>query len=220
MCVRRLSKKNVRGFTLVELIVAITILALVAVLGWRGLDGIVRSRVALTAEMEQTRDMQLTFAQLQSDCAQLAPASEMRGRPTLSASQDRLLMVRLVFADQQPTRVQIVDYRLRNGVLTRRESIATRDLNVIDAMWETARNNVDGDTANGQVVVLQSNIGKMQIQLWGSDNQGWRPPAAIDAADNKKDNNPSTNQWSGLRVALQASDRDGIMIKTFLLGAV
>jgi general secretion pathway protein J len=35
-----------RGFTLIELLVAITILAIVAVLGWRGLDGIVRARVA------------------------------------------------------------------------------------------------------------------------------------------------------------------------------
>ena len=32
------------GFTLIELLVAIGILAMVAVLGWRGLDSIVRSR--------------------------------------------------------------------------------------------------------------------------------------------------------------------------------
>ena len=50
-----------RGFTLVELLVAISILAIVAVLGWRGLDGIVRARVALTAQMEQTRGMQLVY---------------------------------------------------------------------------------------------------------------------------------------------------------------
>jgi general secretion pathway protein J len=31
------------GFTLVELLVAISILAIVAVLGWRGLDGIIRA---------------------------------------------------------------------------------------------------------------------------------------------------------------------------------
>jgi general secretion pathway protein J len=33
---------------LVELLVAITIMAVVAVLGWRGLDSIVRARVSLT----------------------------------------------------------------------------------------------------------------------------------------------------------------------------
>src|SRR5579864_8219281 len=86
-------KRRVRGFTLVEMIVAISILALVAVLGWRGLDGIVRARVALTAELEQTRGMQLTFAQLQSDCAQLAPATLIDTRPALAATRDRLLMI-------------------------------------------------------------------------------------------------------------------------------
>ena len=63
------------GFTLIELLVAISILAIVAVLGWRGLDGIIRSRESLTAKMEQTRGLQLAFAQLQSDCASLATAS-------------------------------------------------------------------------------------------------------------------------------------------------
>ena len=54
-----------RGFTLVELLVAISILAIVAVLGWRGLDGIMRARGTLTDQMEVTRGMQLAFAQLQ-----------------------------------------------------------------------------------------------------------------------------------------------------------
>lgn len=64
--------KNARGFTLIELLVAITVLAIVAVLGWRGLDGIVRSREQLTQNMEQTRGTQLTFAQMQSDLEQIA----------------------------------------------------------------------------------------------------------------------------------------------------
>ena len=42
-----------RGFTLVELLVAVAVLAIVAVLGWRGLDGIIRSRQALTEQMDQ-----------------------------------------------------------------------------------------------------------------------------------------------------------------------
>ncbi len=41
--------KRRHGFTLVELLVAISILAILAVLGWRGLDSIVRARIGLTA---------------------------------------------------------------------------------------------------------------------------------------------------------------------------
>ena len=53
------------GFTLIELLVAIGILAMVAVLGWRGLDSIMRSREVLTGQLEQARGMQLAFAQMQ-----------------------------------------------------------------------------------------------------------------------------------------------------------
>ena len=211
------SRNGSSGFTLVEMIIAITILAMVAILGWRGLDGIVRSRVALTTEMEQTRGMQLTFAQLQSDCAQIAPISLMSARPTLLAQPGRLLMVRLVFADQQPTRVQVIDYRLRDGRLTRQESAPTRDLNLLDTMWQSALNDA-GDS--GQAVLLQSDIADMQMQLWGSDGQGWRPSAAAASTGSQDSANLNANRWTGLQVALQLRGHDNsTMAKTFLLGA-
>jgi type II secretion system protein I/type II secretion system protein J len=122
-----------RGFTLIELLVAITILAMVAVLGWRGLDGIIRSRGALTAQMEQTRGMQLAFAQMQSDCENLATPALLRNRDLLQADDNRITMVRMVLAENQPSRLQVVSYRVRDGVLTRRESASTRDLQQLDA---------------------------------------------------------------------------------------
>src|SRR4030065_1669722 len=85
-----LPKFKHRGFTLVELLVAISVLGFVAVLGWRGLDGIVRARIALTSDLEQTRGMQLAFAQLQSDCAHLASTSILQGRMPLAVEQERL----------------------------------------------------------------------------------------------------------------------------------
>ncbi|HEY0587408.1 MAG TPA: prepilin-type N-terminal cleavage/methylation domain-containing protein, partial [Pseudoduganella sp.] len=82
--------KNARGFTLIELLVAITVLAIVAVLGWRGLDGIVRSREQLTLNMEQTRGTQLTFAQMQSDLEQIADKPLLRERQNMLAENNRL----------------------------------------------------------------------------------------------------------------------------------
>ncbi len=220
MRVNSIFKKGASGFTLVEMIIAITILAMVAILGWRGLDGIVRSRIALTNEMEQTRGMQLTFAQLQSDCAQIAPVSLMSARPTLLAAPGRVLMVRLVFAEQQPTRVQIVDYRLRNGQLRRQESVPTRDLNVLDTMWQSALEDTADGSANSQSVMLQSDIASMEMQLWGSDGQGWRPAAAANAGNQGTSSvNTNANHWTGLQVALQLRGHDNTMAKTFLLGA-
>ena len=117
-----------RGFTLIELLVAIGILAMVAVLGWRGLDGIVRARSSLTEQMESTRGMQLAFAQLQSDCEHAADASILGRRPFLLQNEGRITLVRTVFNENEPARLQVIAYRLVNGQLLRRESIATRDL--------------------------------------------------------------------------------------------
>ena len=150
MCASKIPQNASSGFTLVEMIIAITILVIVAILGWRGLDGIFRSRIALISEMEQPRGMQLTFAQLQSDCDQLAPGRVIPGRATLLAPQDRLLMVSPVFAEQQPSRVQVVGYQLRNGVLTRHKSLAVRGLNVLDQLWQNVLSDAVDDAENSQ----------------------------------------------------------------------
>ena len=115
--------RRTRGFTLIELLVAISILAMVAVLGWRGLDGIVRARVALTEQMETTRGMQLAFAQMQSDCEHMADAGVLDRRPYLQAENDRLTLIRQSFVENEPMRLQVVSYRIRDGVLSRRELI-------------------------------------------------------------------------------------------------
>ena len=101
-----------RGLTLVELLVAISVLGFVAVLGWRGLDSIVRARIALASDLDQTRGMQLTFAQLQSDCAHLPSPSVISGRIPIAVGPGQITLVRTVYADNQPSRLQVVSYRV------------------------------------------------------------------------------------------------------------
>ena len=66
--------RSERGLTLIELLVAIGILAFIAVLGWRGLETLIRTRSSLDQELEQTRNLQIIFAQLQNDCANIVSA--------------------------------------------------------------------------------------------------------------------------------------------------
>jgi general secretion pathway protein J len=208
--------RNNKGLTLVELLVAISVLGFVAVLGWRGLDGIVRARVALTNELEQTRAMQIAFAQFQSDCAHLAGPSVEPDRVPLAVGQGRLTLIRTVFADDQPQRLQVISYRLKDGVLTRQESTATRDLRELDVFWQSAEN----DTDTSQAVVLQNEVDALTMRLWSNGGNGWQansgtlPPASSVGAT------VSAPLPTGLEVTLKLRGREASMLKIFFLGAV
>ena len=56
-----------QGFTLIELLISITLMAVMAGLGWRGLDGLMRSRDTNQARVDQTAVLQTVLAQWRSD---------------------------------------------------------------------------------------------------------------------------------------------------------
>jgi len=209
-----------KGFTLVELLVAIAILALVAVLGYRGLDGIVRTRESLTAQMETTRGLQLAFAQMQSDGEHLAGLQEL-GRAMLAADAQRLMMVRTVYAENQPARLQVVTYRIENGTLTRRESLATRDLRELDVMWAAAVSNTDPSTP----IVLQTGVNGIAVRVF--DTSTWRQPmqpGQVRRAETTRTDVAAAGNLpglpAGLEVALQVQGQKEPMTKVFLVGGV
>jgi general secretion pathway protein J len=122
-----------RGFTLVELLVAMAVLAMLGALGFRGLGSILDAEARLQAESRRWSDVSLLYAQLSED---LSMAVERAGRdgadhvsPALllraaagdpaSADDAQLAMTRLGIgaggaAQSAPRRV---GYRLRQGTL-------------------------------------------------------------------------------------------------------
>lgn len=221
------------GLTLVELLVAISVLAVVAVLGWRGLDSIVRARVALTDDLEHTRGMQLAFAQLQSDCFNIvSPTPLSKNVGPIAARPEELILIRSVFADNQPSRLQVVSYRVRDGRLTRQQSVPTRDLKELENIWQAML----GGSYASDAIELQSGVASMRMRLWG--NKGWQ---SAESGSGQSDASGSgqgsfadakarrgagaistsgTQQWSGLEVAMQLSGREASMLKVFLLGSI
>jgi len=120
----------------------------------------------------------------------------------------RMALVRIVYADFEPARLQVVSYRIENGTLTRRESLATRDLAQIDLFWKAALSDNDPNPA----VRLQTGIASMNVQIFL--NGLWivaTPPTATNAPK---------GVIPGLQVSLQADGMEKPMVKSFLLGGV
>ena len=56
-----------RGFTLIELLIAIAMMALLAILSWRGLDGMVRARTLTEARADEVLTLQVGLSQWAAD---------------------------------------------------------------------------------------------------------------------------------------------------------
>jgi general secretion pathway protein J len=212
-----------RGMTLVELLVAMTVMAFIAVLGWRGLDSITRARISLNEELAQTRGLQLTFAQMQTDCMNVVNPAEIDGRQALEINPTRISLVRRTQPEAQPGALQLVTYRLRDGALTREESPPTRDLVRLNQYQQLAQSSASPG------VRLQSGVQSMQSRVWADDGRGWRSLGSVDgsmptsraALMNPQAGTTSTQIiWTGLEVALRLPGREASLTKVFMLGAV
>lgn len=98
-------RANARGFTLVEVLVALLVLALMAGMAWQGVDGIVRTRGASQALLEQTLRLNTVLGQWETD---LAAVQETRAVPALAFDGATLRLTR-----RTDTGVQVVAWTLR-----------------------------------------------------------------------------------------------------------
>ena len=95
------------GFTLVEVLVAMTVMAIMAVMAWQGVDGIVRTRNASQARLEQTLRLNTVIAQWDQD---LASIQDTGGTIPISPTCDGA-SVRLT--RRTPDGIQVVAWSLR-----------------------------------------------------------------------------------------------------------
>jgi general secretion pathway protein J len=97
-----------RGFTLIEVLVALFIMSLLAVMGWQGVDGIVRTRAASQARLEQTLRLNTVLAQWEQD---LAALQETPTLPALSFDGATLRLTRRASGG-----LQVVAWQLQPGL--------------------------------------------------------------------------------------------------------
>jgi general secretion pathway protein J len=94
-----------RGFTLVEVLVAMMIMAILAVMAWQGVDGIVRARSISQARLEQTLRLNTVLGQLEQD---LQAVQSTKVVPSVAFDGSTLRITR-----RAETGVQLVTWSLK-----------------------------------------------------------------------------------------------------------
>jgi general secretion pathway protein J len=163
-----------QGFTLIEVMVAIMLMAVVSLIAWRGLDSVTRADAHLQASTEQTQALLRTLNQLERDVAlrasielaePLKPGVEdtpAEAPPALTVrSSDnhgfRLDVIRV--APDQGGELQRVRWWLKGDTLYRAQA--------------ASRSQYPLPAPNEGVAVLKG-ISEATLRVWQTD-KGWRP---------------------------------------------
>lgn len=105
----RAAASRPRGFTLIEVMVALVVMAIMSLIAWQGVDGIVRTRDANQVRLEQTLRLETVMAQWEQD---LAALQESTAAPALTCDGQSLRMTRATDGG-----LQVVAWSLRPGTL-------------------------------------------------------------------------------------------------------
>jgi general secretion pathway protein J len=115
------------GFTLIELMIALAILGLVAVFGYRALASLTDSEAQLSAEAQHWRELDALFARLEADMREALPRDVRTGSGTEPAwlgnvggdgnAQLRFSRAGPEFSAEPGSAGQRIGYRLRDGAI-------------------------------------------------------------------------------------------------------
>jgi general secretion pathway protein J len=217
---KRLGRSGARGFTLIELLVAIAIMAVIAVLSWRGLDQIIRGRQTITSAMEDERVFAQLFDQMRIDVRQAASDDES-GQAAVSVSGSVLQIVRETLLPGTAPRLQVVRYRVSEGRVVR---YASPPLGNVGELRRALRG---GEGEGWTAVPLMGGVGAISARLY-VPKLGWTTQMKdVQSAITENDNNlkvpqlgnaPLPRSVTGLEVSVGAKSLAQPVTRVFLVG--
>jgi general secretion pathway protein J len=152
--------RKAAGFTLVEVLVALLIMAILSAMAWQGVDGMVRARDASQAAAERTLRLTTVMAQWEQDLASLYDNSNV---PPIAFDGANLRLAR-VTADG----AQIVVWSLREGVWRRWASQSVTRAFELQQAWLMSQQLIGNEVQ--QVRLLD---GATQWQLYFFRGNAW-----------------------------------------------
>ena len=133
------------GFTLVEVLVALLVMAVMAGMAWQGVDGIVRSRDASQVQLERTLRLNTVIAQWDQDLAAIQDSAVVPKAISCDGANVRLTR-------RTPRGLQVVAWSMRPAadgmVWVRWAGPAVTTAGELQDSWLRSLQLQDGDPAN------------------------------------------------------------------------
>lgn len=162
--------RSLRGFTLVEMLVALALMAVLGTMAWQGVDGIVRARDIAQSQLERSLRLSTVMAQWDQDLASLFDTPAV---PHLSYDGSTLRIVR-----RSGGGVQLVAWSHQGTQWLRWTGPVVTRIDQLQDAWLRSQQLDAGDS--GQLVVLDG-VSDVQIQFF-RDNAWTNPQSSGDAA--------------------------------------
>jgi len=216
--------KPARGFTLVEVLVALFVMALLAAMAWQGVDSMLRAREAGQARIERTLRLATVLAQWEHDLQAVHTNTVLPS--SLAFDGASLRLVRDV-----DDGLQLVVWALREGRWQRWASPAAQRGDELQQHWLASQQLRGGEP--GQLTVHEG-IAAWQVYFFRGNS--WSnaqssgdmvqvpepPPIAASGAGSAPQQPPQRLQAalpSGVRLMLQFADGDNrVLTRDVLLG--
>jgi general secretion pathway protein J len=204
------NRQTRRGFTLIELLVAIAVMALLAIMSWRGLDAMSRA----TAQNQQRADavltLQTTLAQWSADLDAVTALAQTRPIDW----NGRVLRLTRRSSDASAPAMLVVAWTLRSGVDGTRWRRWQSQPFTTRGEWQQAWNMAAswGQEGGGGETALMPVDG---WQLFYFRENTWTPAGELPSGTSNPANpaNPTgaiVNMPDGIRLVLSLSPGDGL----------
>ena len=129
------------GFTLVELLVGLALMAVLAVLSWRGLDTMMRTRDSTQARIDSVAAAQMGLSQWRADLLAMQTLPGVLGGSSLSWDGRVMRLLRrssTPLPQGQDAGLQVTAWTVRDGQWRRWQSADLRNRAQIDQAWSEA----------------------------------------------------------------------------------
>lgn len=147
--IHKSTSENQQGFTLLEVLIAVTILSLVGLMSWRGMDAMIKGNEVIDQRRVADSAHLNLIKQFDKDCSEI-PNPDQLGFTPYAVSQNELLLLRKSKLNGQTTWI-LVTYKITKEGLQRQIVSSNNEIAELKIIIENANKNFTSDRSNFEI---------------------------------------------------------------------